>query len=527
MQRKLTFQQRSEDEEIKESGLVIDFDEIARKGKMSKEEGLIAKWFGIYGSRQPGNHMARIVIPGGQLTSSQARVIAKVSEMYCQGKLAVTTRQSIQLHWIKTPSLPDIMRQLALDGLTTFHGCGDVNRNVAACPLAETCRYRRHNVLPDAKETSRLMANCRDLDNLPRKFKITFSGCGAGCAQPFINCVGNVAITRRNAKGEDEQGYKVIIGGGMGWEAFVGQEVFSWVPRDRIGQVCRAVGLLFRDHGDRRDRTRARLKFVVATRGVDFCRDVILENLENEGVETGDFETGPVEDAGVAFPDRPLTEEDPVGTDGKVTVRAIIPKGELDCLAFKRLAELTEIYGNKRIYATNRQNIEVHGVLPAKVEEAKAEIEKLGFATDGSFGIRDIVPCVGTTYCPKAVTRTRDMYDLLMDVVKRPAYETIQDKVIINITGCPNSCSPYRIADIGLRGTRIREEIGSVEGYEIRIGGQHDRFGHCLGDFKKKDCPKVVERLLDTFMEQREGDETLSACVARLNNSGNTVEVAV
>ena len=103
MQRKLTFQNRSEDEEIKEAGLVIDFDEIAKKGKMSKEEELVAKWFGIYSSRQPGNHMARIVIPGGQLTSSQARIIARVSEQYAQGKVAVTTRQSIQLHWLKTP----------------------------------------------------------------------------------------------------------------------------------------------------------------------------------------------------------------------------------------------------------------------------------------------------------------------------------------------------------------------------------------------------------------------------------------
>ena len=239
MQRKLEFKQRSEEEEIKESGLNIDFDEIAKKGKMSKEEGLIAKWFGIYGSRQPGTHMARVVIPGGEMTSSQVRVVARVAELYAQGRVSLTTRQCVQLHMLKTPSLPDMMRGLAEDGLTTFHGCGDVNRNVVACPLAQTCRYRRINVLPYAKEISRDLAGMRDLDNLPRKFKIALSGCGAGCAQPFINCIGINAVQRKGADGNDETGFRVIIGGGQGWEAFLGQEILSFVPKNKISAVCR------------------------------------------------------------------------------------------------------------------------------------------------------------------------------------------------------------------------------------------------------------------------------------------------
>ena len=194
----------------------------------------------------------------------------------------------------------------------------------------------------------------------------------------------------------------------------------------------------------------------------------------------------------------------------------MVPKGELTHTAFKQLAILSEIYGNKKLVATNRQNIELTGILPDKVAEAKAEVEKLGFSTEGSFGIRDIVPCVGTTYCPKAVSKTRDMYDTLMALVKQSKFDAISDKVIINITGCPNSCSPYRIADIGLRGTRMREEIGSVEGYEIRIGGEHDRFGRILGEFKADDCPRVVELILDTFVRIRQGDESLAQCVERV-----------
>ncbi len=477
---------------------------------MSKEEASIAKWFGIYSSRQSGNHMARVVIPGGQVTSTQARILAKASEMYAQGKLAVTTRQSIQLHWLKTPSLPDLMRGLAEEGLTTFHGCGDVNRNVAACPLAETCKYRRLNVLPHAKEISKYLADSRDLDNLPRKFKITLSGCGAGCGQPFINCIGIVAVQKG-----DQAGYKVIIGGGMGWKAFIGEEVFSFVPPHMIKYVARATALTFRDHGDRRDRNKSRMKYVVHRNGIEQCRKWILEHLEAEGHDTGALEVEPFTDTGPAFPDRPLTEENPVGTDGRVTVTAIIPKGEFTDKEMRRFAEISEIFGDKRIYTTNRQNIQIHGVLPDRVDDCRREIKALGFVTEGSFGLTDIVPCVGTTYCPLAVSKTREMYDILMDVVRQEKYAGIQDKAVINITGCPNSCSPYRIADIGLRGLRLREELGSTEGYEIVLGGTHDQFGKKIGDYKRDDCPKVIEAILDKFLDIREGDETLAECVRR------------
>jgi sulfite reductase beta subunit-like hemoprotein len=506
----------SEDEIIKETGLFLDYDEIARKGTMTAEEKNISKWYGIYSSRQAGNHMARIVVPGGVMTTSQARRICKTAEDYAQGKLSITTRQCIQLHWLKIPSLSDMIRGLASDSLSTFHGCGDVSRNVAACPLAETCQYKRFNVLPYAKETARVLTEMRDLDNLPRKFKITFSGCGAGCAQPYINCIGAVSVVRKGADGQDENGFKVVIGGGMGWAPFIGKDLFSFVPPEKIVKVNRAIALLFRDHGDRRDRTMSRLKFVVFRQGIDECRRIVLENLVKEGVSTEGIETEEFEETGVEYPERPLLEQNPVGTDGRVTVRAMIPKGELTHIKFKRMAELAEIYGNKRIYLTNRQNIEIHRVKPEKVDALVAEIQKAGFSTDGFFGLRDIVPCVGTTYCPKAVTETRSLYDTLMPIVSQEKYSEIWDKAIINITGCPNSCSPYRIADIGFRGMRIREHLGSTEAYEMRIGGEHDRLAKKLGEFKKDDCPRVLEKILDTFLEVRKGDETLATCVQRM-----------
>jgi ferredoxin-nitrite reductase len=515
MLRKMEFLRRSEDEEIKESGLVLDFDEIARKGGLSGDEKNIAKWYGIYTSRQPGSHMARVVIPGGVITSTQARNIAKAAEDYGQGKLSITTRQAIQLHWLKAGRLSDLIRDLTKDGLSTKHGCGDVTRNVASCPLAESCQYKRFDVRPISQKTAKFLTDSKDLDNLPRKFKITYSGCGAGCAQPYINCVGAIAI-KSGQNGNTQKGFKVVIGGGMGWKAFVAQELFSFVPEERMVYLTRAIALLFRDHGDRFNRSKARLKYVVYRYGIKKCRDIVLENLKKEGISTDGLETGPVVDTGIPYPDRPLTEEGPIGTDGSSIVRIRIPKGELNYRQFKRIAELSEIYGNQRVYTTNRQNIELNSVNPEKVGQVKSEIEKIGLGIDGFFGLRDIVACVGTTYCPKAVSETRRLFDMIYPVVSLSKYKPIDKKALVNITGCPNSCSPYRISDIGFRGMRIPKEIGSVEAYEMLIGGTQKDFGKKLGDFKLNDCPEVLETVLDTFLELREENETLAGCLTRV-----------
>lgn len=520
MQYNNDFRRRSEEEYIKDAGLLIDYDEIKRKGKMTKEESLISKWYGVYQSREAGTHMARIVLAGGKFTAYQGRIMAECSRKYSYGLLNITTRQAIQLHYLKIDNIPDFMRDLNKAELSTYHGCGDVTRTIAACPLAETCPYARLNVMPHTIETAKYLTDCSDLDNLPRKFKLTFSGCSASCAQPYMNCVGAIGVLReRNFNGEtqNEAGFKVVIGGGMGWKAFVAQELFSFVPEKEIKFVSRAIGLFYRDHGDRYNRTTSRLKFVVDSYGVDKCRELILDYLkaEKRNIEQLSWET--FDEVGPRVPKRPLTEEDPIGIDGKITVRALVPKGEITADQLERLAELSEIYGNQRLYTDNRQNISIHGVLSEDVQNLKVEIEKLGFKTAGSFGFRDIVSCVGKTYCPKAVTMTREMFDLLTPILNDPKYDSIEKTGIINITGCPNSCSPYRISDIGLRGMKIREdEIGSVEGYEMLLGGSEQFHGLKLGNFKKADCVLIIQELLDLYLVEHKAEELFGDFVHRI-----------
>ncbi len=515
MQRSLEKRLRSDEEVIKDAGLILDFDEIARKGSMSREEIAIAKWYGIYHSRQAGTHMARVVIPGGEISSVQARALARLAAKYSPKRLSFTTRQSAQFHMVQLKDLPGLLRDLQAEGLTTFHGCGDVTRNVAACPWASICPHRRFDVLPYAKTTAETLAAARELDNLPRKFKITYSGCSGGCGQPNINCVGLVAVARKRPDGMRETGFRVNIGGGLGWQPFIAQTLFTFVPPEHAAALCRAIGVVFRDNGDRYIRMYARLKFVVQRLGTEKCRKLICTVLDEAGVDRSGFDTEPFDECEAPAPDRPMRIDRAVGGDGLAIQRIMIPKGEIASDALARIADLADIYGDKHVYSTNRQNLELHGVRPDRVPELRREIEALGLRADGFYGLQDVVACVGTTYCPLAVSSTHGTFDLLQDIVNAEKYAPIRDKVIVNISGCPNACSQYRIADIGLRGLRIREREGSAEGYQISLGGTEDCFGEIFGEYKTADCLRVVEAVLDTFLAASP-DETLADHVRRV-----------
>ena len=516
MQHHLHNKRITNEEQVKQMGLVLDFDEIARKGSMSKEEGLIAKWYGIYSSRQRSDHMARIVIPGGIITSVNAMDIADMSDKYAQGKISVTTRQALQFHRLQVKDLPQMLRDLQKAGLSTFHGCGDVTRNVTACPWAKFCKYKRVDVIPYVKETAELLTNSRDLDNLPRKFKLNFSGCDAGCGQTYTNCVGANAVLRNN-DGHQELGFRVYIGGGLGWKPFIGQEVYSFVPADMIAKVSRGIGILFRDHGDRTSRKHARLKFVVDRLGIEKCRELLEGIFKDEGVDTASFEIEPIKECGVDIPSRPLRDIDPRDTNGLCIQRIMIPKGELSSNDFRRIAELAEIYGDKHIYTTNRQNLEIHGVSEAKKDQLQQEVNKLDFKGDGFYGLQDIVSCVGTTYCPLAVTQTHKLFDILQSIVNEDKYELVRSKILVNITGCPNSCGQHYIADIGFRGMRIRQETGSVESYQVRVGGSLDTIGTEIGEFTQDDSVEVFRRILDGFLVAcKENDyDSLADCISK------------
>ncbi len=523
--------QRNQDEHLQagelsaeDAAMIQYFDGVAGNTSLSREEAAVAKQYGVYCSRQSGDHMTRIVNPGGQLTAAQMRTVATLSDKYSTGRISFTTRQSAQLHGIALGKLPGLLRDLVAAGMTTFHGCGDVPRNVTACSWASQCPHRRLDVLPHAKATSRLLRGSRDLDDLPRKFKVTYSGCPGNCGQPHINCVGAVAVQRTGADGATEHGFRVYMGGGLGRTPYQGHVLYTFVPPDRIAAVCRAACLVFREHGDRSSRTRARLKFVVERLGIETCRDLVNAMLDTEGVDRDGIDWTPFTETGGDVPDRPQCVTTPETLDDMGVVCIMIPKGELTSAALLQIAELADEYGDGYVYSTNRQNLELHGITPGHRAAVQDAIAQLGFATTGFHGLRDVVACVGTTYCPMARAATREMVDLLQETIHSEAYTTLRDKVIIHISGCPNACSHYYIADIGMQGVRIRGGQQAEEGYIITLGGTESRFGDVLGEYKTSDCTSVITAVLDTLLASDSG-ETLAAHIARVGIAPYTAAV--
>jgi formate dehydrogenase major subunit len=326
-----------------------------------------------------------------------------------------------------------------------------------------------------------------------------------------------MAIRRDVGDRTQQDGFRVVIGGGMGWDPHVAKLLFGFVPQDKMVPLAKAVAAFFRDEGDRWNRSTGRLKKVVARKGIDYCRRGIVDKLHEAGVSTSDVVTDLVEDVLADPPARPLREPDPRGTDGLGIVQVKVPKGELAGDAMIRLAELAEAYADKHLYATNRQNIELHGVRLDRIDTCREEIGTLGLETEDFWGLSDVVACVGTTYCPLAVSGTRPMFDALQPTLRKEKFAAIRDRAIVNITGCPNSCSPYYIADIGLRGLRIRRETtGSDEGYQVRLGGTQTEFGEVFGEWKSEDIPRVIEAVLDCFVENVQDGEALADSVRRI-----------
>ena len=277
---------RSDEEAVKDAGLTLDFDEIARKGSMSREEASIAKWYGIYHSRQPGSDMARVVIPGGKMTSVEARTLAKLSAVYPPQRISFTTRQSAQLHCLKLKDLPQFLRDLAAAGMTTFHGCGDVTRNVAACPWASICPHRRLDVLPFAQQTAerigRLPRTGQSAAEVQNHLFRLPGGMRPAGDQLRRRRRGATAAERRRARRRGSASSSAAA-----WVGRRSSPSRSTASSRRSGSSTFAAppAFFFRDHGDRRIRMYARLKFVVHRLGIDRCRQAIDEILDRQGVD--------------------------------------------------------------------------------------------------------------------------------------------------------------------------------------------------------------------------------------------------
>jgi len=512
------------------------FDEIrefARQGRAS----IPAEWLGTYfrtwgvytqgdglgvvgGKNGEGNatqyFMVRVRIPNGLLTSNQVRVLADLSEQYARGLADITVRQNIQFHWVTIESLPDLLERLWAAGLSTTGACGDVARNITGCPLAGLDGEELIDASPLALAIDKALGGNSEFYNLPRKFKISITGCRHWCTYPEINDIGFTATTRMRG-GQHEVGFSVRIGGGLSTNPHLGARLNAFIRPDQVVAVARGIAEVFRASDVlRQSREKARLKFLFLEHG--WTADSFLAELQR----VIGFSLDPAE------PEQPPVDihRDHVGIHlqkqpGLSYVGASVLRGRITPQQLRTAAGLADRYADGHIRTTIMQNLLIANVPHQHAESVAQELDLAGLPVQASPFARGTVACTGSEFCKLALTETKGFARWLTEELedRLPAF---QEQLKLHITGCPNSCGQHWIADIGIEGKKIKIAGHMLDAYYFCVGGSLGQFATIARPVGYRcaatEVPDAIERLLNTFNARRDNGESLRQFLARHSN---------
>jgi sulfite reductase beta subunit-like hemoprotein len=496
---------------------------------------------GTYGQRQPGFQMLRVKIAAGVVTPAQLRVLADIGDNYSTGRGHLTTRENIQFHFVKLENVPTAMRMLAEEGLTTREACGNTVRNVTACPVAGICTGEAFDVTPYALGVSRYLLRHAEFHDLPRKFKIAFSGCenDGDCAVAGIHDVGLIAQVR-GSNGTSHRGFKVLVGGGLGSLPTQAAVLADFLPEEELLPTIEAVLRVFNETGNRKNKLKARLKFVLRDKGIDELRRLVLEKRK--------LSTAPAEKFLVPTPIRPaLVTIAPVPLSASATQPQTDPEydrwaeanltsqrqagygaiwvklaaGTLHTYQMRSLAEVLEKNDLKGVRLAVMQNLAIPWVPFDRVRAIYDELRVLDLATPGARTISDVTGCPGATTCNLGITRSLTLAEVLSRELAGERDPEVQ-KLRIKISGCPNSCGHHHIADIGFYGNARRVGDQQAPYYQLLLGGQVDangvRFGRQVMAVPARPIPAIIRELLSFYKTDRRRGETFSAWVGRTSD---------
>jgi sulfite reductase (ferredoxin) len=517
--------------------------QFAKEGRASvlpEWTGLYFKWWGVYtqgdglgvtgGTAGEGKateyFMMRIGLPNGLLTSTQLRIIADLTKRYARNLADITTRQNIQLHWLTIESLPDIVDALTAVGLSPKGACGDVVRNVTGCPLAGLHQHEIIDASPLAVEIAQKLTANPAFYNLPRKFKISVTGCPEWCSYPEINDVALTAI-KRNVSGVEEVGYTLRVGGGLSTEPHLAVRIPAFIRQDQAYAVVHATAEIFREQQElRENRTRARIKYLFMRHG--WTAESFLEALEAKL----NYKLDPP----------PATDEDllddiyrdhigitPQRQPGLSSVGASVLRGRLSGDQLAALADLADKYGDGQLRATIMQNILLVNVPNAKTAALVVELNSLGLHVDVSAFWRGAIACTGTEFCKLAIAETKGFSKWLVSEMEErlPGFD---QQIKLHVTGCTNSCGQHWIADIGLEGKKIKKDGQSVDAFYFCVGGavgKYARTARPLGYRAAADeVPAAIERMLRAYLLARAENEDLRSYFARTDDETLRAQLA-
>ncbi len=516
------------------------FDEVrtfAREGRSSvipEWAGAYFKWWGIYtqgdGLGATGGKggeglasdwfMMRIGIPNGIVTSHQLRTIGEITKKHARNLADITVRQNIQLHWLSIESLPEVVDALDAIGLSPKGACGDVVRNVTGCPLAGVAADELIDASPIARGLAHELTANPDFYNLPRKFKISATGCPSWCTYPEINDIALTAVER-----DEEVGYSLRVGGGLSNEPHLAVRLDAFVRPDQAIDVARRIAEIFRDQqGLRESRDRARLKYLFMREG--WTAESFLDELHRR---LG-YKLDPAVPENV--PDdilRDHTGIHPQRQPGLAYVGASVLRGRMSGEQLVAAAELAEKFGSGSLRATVSQNLVFVDVPYAKTGELAKELGQIGLHVEASQFWRGAVACTGTEFCKLAITETKGFTRWLVDELEERLPQFDQ-QLKLHVTGCPNSCGQHWIADIGLEGKKIKHEGKLTDAFYFCLGGAVGEYAGVARPVGYR-CPaplvpEAIERLLRNYLAGRGDGENLRSWFARHSNDELRVQLA-
>lgn len=461
------------------------------------------KWYGLYSQNrnlqdaddETQYFMLRVKLVQGSMNVDQMRVIAAISKEFARGTANFTTRQDIQFHFIQVRDLPEIFFRLSDIGLTTVFAAGDVPRNIATCPVAGIDHSEIYDVRELVSEVNDYFSGNRTLDNLPRKFKVGVSGCSKHCMGHEIQDLSFSAVKCENG----QILFDVSVGGGLASNKQFAQHI-GYVMPEQILEVVRAVSITYRDHGLRQSRKKARLGHLINQWGI--------EKFKAEVEKTVGFKLGDE----VIQDYTPYSKREHFGVhkskcDGKSYVGCAVNGGFIGDKGLVDLANILEKNGATTIKATPTQNFVV---LDVPTENAQSTVEDLARididANPSPFKARTL-SCTGLKYCKFGISETKDAAIALAKHLHEK-FPDFQETVSISLNGCPNSCAHPNIVDIGLIGTKFKDDDGvTVTGFELVLGGNLEghksKFGEKMKNFKIKpeEVNGVVENIISKYLK--------------------------
>ncbi len=508
------------------------FDEVrafAREGRASvlpEWASFYFKWWGVYtqgdGAGATGGKggeglaseffMMRIGIPNGELSAEQLRAIGVIAKQHARNLADITVRQAIQLHWLTIESLPEVVDALHAVGLSPQGTCGDVIRNVTGCPLAGVAADELIDAGPLAHEIAEQLRSNPDFYNLPRKFKISVTGCPSWCSYPEINDIGLTAAVHNG-----QAGYSVRVGGGLSREPHLAVRLDAFILPEQAVAVVRAIAEIYREQqGLRESRERARLKYLFLKEG--WTAETFLKELQSRL----DFKLLP----GVPeeVPNDVLRDHvgiTPQRQAGLSSVGASVLRGRVSGDQLIAVADLADRYGSGDLRTTVGQNLLLVNIPNNKVAELVRELGALGIYVEGSTFWRGAIACTGTEFCKLAITETKGFARWIVEELEErlPGFD---EQLKLNVTGCPNGCGQHWVADIGIEGKKIKQDGQLIDAYYFCLGGAVGRHAGIARPVGYR-CPATlvpesIERLLRQYLNGRIGGENLRAWFSRYSN---------